>query len=128
MRFFTALVFLMGLAWACVSESDIDQSTPKAAAQGFFTALSSGDYDLAKRYGTASTSESVQHFATNLKMVSEAEQQELQAPFQVEIEQINCIEQQGNTTCTILYKNQQEVRADLVQQNEQWLVQMELNF
>lgn len=123
-------VALLLLAWtiACTSEAPTTQSTPEEATKGFFTALSEGDYDLAQRYATTSTQESVQNFATNLKMVSAEEKSDLEAPFQIAIDRVDCTNNQGNTTCVILYANQTEVRVDLVQQNDQWFIQMDLNF
>lgn len=130
MRILTAIILVLGLSWACTDPAavPIDQSTPEASAKGFFEALGQGDYELARRYGTDPTQESVRDFSTNLKMISEEEKKELEAPFQAAIEQVNCMDEQGNTTCTILYQNQNEVRAELVQQNELWFVQLELNF
>lgn len=130
MRIFIAIILVLGLSWACTNSASvpIDQSTPEASAKGFFEALSKGDYDLARRYGTDPTQKSVRDFSTNLKMVSEEEKQELEAAFQTAIEQVNCTDEQGNMTCIILYQNQNEVRAELVQQNELWFVQLELNF
>lgn len=129
MRFFTAIALLLLLSSACTTtEPEIDQSTPEAATKGFFEALNQGHYDLAGRYGTDATDESVRHFKTNLKMVSEEEKKVLTAPFEVPLDKVSCTEQQGNTVCTVVYQNQQEVRAELVQRNDKWFVQMELNF
>lgn len=128
MRILLAVFLILSLSWACSNPAPIDQSTPEAAAKGFFEALAKGDYELAKRYGTDPTQESVQHFHTNLKMISAEEKQELEAPYQAGIQQVACTDAQGNTTCTIIYQNQHEVRTELVQQNELWFVQLELNF
>ena len=130
MRTFIAIFLLLSLHWACTNPEGvpIDQSTPEATTKGFFEALGQGDYELAKRYGTESTQQSVQHFNTNLKMISPEEKQALEDPFKVAIEGVNCTDEQGNTTCVVVYQNQGEVRAELVQQNEQWFVQLELNF
>ncbi|WMX15193.1 hypothetical protein [Aureispira sp. CCB-E] len=128
MRLLTALVFLLFLNIACTSEPQTDQSTPEAAAKGFFEALKAEDFEKAKLYGTKSTQESLRDFATNLKMINAEEKEELIAPYKMEVSKVTCAEKSGTTICQLCCNPEFDVELTMVQQDEKWFAQMDFPY
>lgn len=128
MRLFIALGLLLLLNIACTPESKTSQNTPEEAAKGFFEALKVEDFEKAKKYGTKSTKESLQDFATNLKMISAEEKAELIAPYKMEVSKVTCAENQGTTTCKLCCNPEFDVELTMVQQDNQWFAQMDFAF
>jgi hypothetical protein len=121
-------LFLLLVILACEStETPIQQATPKEAAQGFLKAMNAENYDLAARYVSASSRESLQNFRTNLNMISEEEKKTLLEAYKVPVGEINCQEQQGETRCSFSTPEGDGV-LPLVQQDEKWFVQMDFDF
>lgn len=130
MRLLIALsLFLLLVVLACeTSENATQQDSPKDAAKGFLEALKAEDFDLVERYISESSKESLQNFRTNLNMIGEEEKKELLAAYKVPVEQINCLEQQGKTSCNLVYQPEGEGILSLVQQDNKWFVQIEFDY
>lgn len=130
MRFLIAVtLFLLFIVLACEpTENAVKQATPKEAAKGFLNALKAEDFELAGRYVSESSQESLQNFRTNLNMISAEEKQTLMAAYKVPIKTIDCAEQQGETRCNLSYEPDGEGILKLVQQDQKWFVQMEFDY
>ncbi len=130
MRFLIATtLFILFFILACESaETPIEQDTPKAAARGFLDAMNAENFDLAARYVSESSRESLQDFRTNLNMINEAEKKTLLEAYKVPVETIDCLEQQGETRCNLTYSPEGEGNLNLVQQDQKWFVQMNFDF
>jgi hypothetical protein len=128
MRLFIALGILLITTIACTSETQTTQSSPEEAAKGFFSALKAEDFEKAKLYGTTSTKESLQDFATNLKMINAEEKEELTAPYKMEVSKVTCIEKNGTTLCKICCNPEFDVELTMVQQDEKWFAQMDFAY
>ncbi|BDS14643.1 nuclear transport factor 2 family protein [Aureispira anguillae] len=125
------LFLSLGIAFlccvACNRTPDIAQNTPEEAVRGLFDALKASDFEKAKHYGTISTKESIQNFATNLKMINEEEKKALLAPFKMEISKVDCSEQEGTTICKLCC-SEDDIAIEMIQQDDKWFAQMEFAF
>lgn len=128
MRLLLSLGIVFLLVIACGETQQTNQSSPEAAAKGLFTALKLGDFETAKLYGTQSTKESIQDFATNLKMSSPEDQKELLAPFEMEISKVTCAETNGITKCKVCCSPAGDIEIPMVEQDGKWFAQMEFAF
>lgn len=128
MRLFIALGIALLLNIACTSDSQTAQNSPEEAAKGLFNALKAEDFDKAKLYGTKSTQDALQEFATNLKMSNPEEKQELIAPYKMTVSKVVCTEKDGTTTCKLYCEPDFEVELTMVQQDEKWFAQMDFPY
>ena len=128
MRLFIALGFLFFLNLACTSDSQTTQNSPEEAAKGLFGALKSEDFETAKLYGTKSTQDALQEFATYLKMSNAEEQQEAIAPYKMDVSKVVCTEKDGTTICKLYCAPDLEVELMMVQQDDKWFAQMDFPY
>lgn len=128
MRLFIAFGILLLITIACTPETSTNQSSPEDAAKGFFAALKAEDFEKAKLYGTASTKESLQDFATNLKMINAEEKEALTAPYKMEVSKVTCAEKNGTTICKLCCSPEFDVELTMVQQDEKWFAQMDFSY
>lgn len=128
MRLFIALGVLFLVTIACTSEPQTNQSSPEEAAKGLFEAIKAENFEQAKLYCTKSTKESLQEFATALKMSNPEEKQELIAPYKMEVSKVTCAEKSGTTTCKLCCSPEFDVELILVQQDDKWFAQMDFPY
>jgi hypothetical protein len=128
MRLFIALGILLLVTISCTSEPQTNQSSPEETAKGLFESLKAEDFEKAKLYGTKSTKESLQDFATALKMSNPAEKETLLAPYKMEVSKVNCAEKNGTTTCKLCCSPEFDVELVLVQQDDKWFAQMDFPY
>ena len=128
MRLFIALGIALLLNIACTSDSQTTQNSPEEAVKGLFNALKSEDFEQAKLYGTKSTQDALQEFATYLKMSNVEEQQEAIAPYKMNVSKVVCTEKDGTTTCKLFCEPDLEVEIMMVQQDDKWFAQMDLPY
>lgn len=128
MRLFIALGILLLINMACLSEPQTTQNSPEEAAKGLFDALKVEDFEKAKLYGTKSTQEALQEFATNLKMSNLEEKEDLIAPYKMEVSKVTCAEKSGTTVCKLCCSPEFEVELTMVQQDDKWFAQMDFPY
>lgn len=128
MRLFFALGILLLITISCTSDSQTTQNSPEEAAKGLFDALKAEDFEKAKLYGTKSTQDALQEFATNLKMSNSEERQALVAPYKMEVSKVTCAEKGGTTICNLCCNPEFEVELTMVQQDDKWFAQMDFPY
>ena len=111
-----------------MSEPQTTQNSPEEAAKGLFDALKAEDFEKAKLYGTKSTKEALQEFATNLKMSNSEEKEDLIAPYKMEVSKVTCSEKSGTTVCKLCCSPEFEVELTMVQQDDKWFAQMDFPY
>jgi hypothetical protein len=128
MRLFIALGILLLITISCTSDSQTAQNSPEDAAKGLFDALKAEDFETAKLYGTKSTQDALQEFATHLKMSNPEEKQESIAPYKMPVSKVICTEKEGTTICKLYCEPDFEVEVTMVQQDEKWFAQMDFPY
>ena len=79
-------------------------------------------------YGTKSTQDALQEFATNLKMSNAEEKETLIAPYKMEVSKVSCAENSGTTICKLCCNPEFDVELTMVQQDEKWFAQMDFPY
>ena len=125
MRIFLFLLFCAALLLSCNNNKASEQDRPESAIRGVFKAIQSENFEKAAQFCTASSKKSLQDFATNLKMVSSSEKENLLAPFSMQITKIDCQESLGSTHCDLCCSEFGDVSLEMVQQDNKWFVQIE---
>jgi hypothetical protein len=110
---------------ACNTNNTAKQDSPETTVRGIFSAIQSENFELALQFCTPSTKESLQDFATNLKMIPLDEKESLLAPFSMQISTVACQDNQGITRCDLCCSDLGEISIEMVQKDDKWYVQME---
>ena len=125
MRLFLCLWACLFLMTACNTNNTAKQDSPETTVRGIFSAIQSENFELALQFCTPSTKESLQDFATNLKMIPPDEKESLLAPFSMQISTVACQDYQGITRCDLCCSDLGEISIETVQKDDKWYVQME---